>query len=226
MLPRKAYRLEWGRHVLELGRRTCIMGILNVTPDSFSDGGIFLVRDVAVAHALSMVEEGADIIDVGGGFPGAHRAKRTDYRQLLFPLRLRQSFAHQLACFLPANRLQGKGRRLRKLRVEQASRKRRDGLTVPADLKLRDDELELAGLDLLKGQLLDELAVLLLSLEGLLLCKLGLVLERGEFESQHGLFLVELPHASAQPTWMDPYFSSSYCWPSSSELEELDLGDR
>ena len=42
------------------------MGILNVTPDSFSDGGIFLARDTAVAHALRMVEEGADIIDVGG----------------------------------------------------------------------------------------------------------------------------------------------------------------
>ncbi len=42
------------------------MGILNVTPDSFSDGGIFLARDAAVAHALAMVEEGADIIDIGG----------------------------------------------------------------------------------------------------------------------------------------------------------------
>jgi dihydropteroate synthase len=46
--------------------RTAIMGILNVTPDSFSDGGIFLARDAAVAHALTMVEEGADLIDVGG----------------------------------------------------------------------------------------------------------------------------------------------------------------
>jgi dihydropteroate synthase len=46
--------------------RTAIMGILNVTPDSFSDGGIFLARDAAVAHALAMTEEGADIIDVGG----------------------------------------------------------------------------------------------------------------------------------------------------------------
>jgi len=42
------------------------MGILNVTPDSFSDGGIFLARDAAVAHALAMVEEGADLIDIGG----------------------------------------------------------------------------------------------------------------------------------------------------------------
>jgi dihydropteroate synthase len=42
------------------------MGILNVTPDSFSDGGLFFDRDKAVSHGLKMVEEGADIIDIGG----------------------------------------------------------------------------------------------------------------------------------------------------------------
>ena len=46
--------------------RPCVMGILNVTPDSFSDGGEFLAIDMAVARALQMVDEGADIIDVGG----------------------------------------------------------------------------------------------------------------------------------------------------------------
>ena len=46
--------------------RTFIMGILNVTPDSFSDGGMFLDKDKAVARALEMRDEGADIIDVGG----------------------------------------------------------------------------------------------------------------------------------------------------------------
>jgi dihydropteroate synthase len=45
--------------------RPAVMGILNVTPDSFSDGGAFLARDAAVAHAGRMIEEGADIIDVG-----------------------------------------------------------------------------------------------------------------------------------------------------------------
>jgi len=54
-----------GGRALDLSR-TAIMGILNVTPDSFSDGGIFLSRDAAVAHARQMVEEGADLIDVGG----------------------------------------------------------------------------------------------------------------------------------------------------------------
>jgi dihydropteroate synthase len=50
----------------ELPKRTLVMGILNVTPDSFSDGGRFLDRDAAVRHALGMVRDGADIIDVGG----------------------------------------------------------------------------------------------------------------------------------------------------------------
>ena len=57
---------ELRSQTLELGRRTVVMGILNVTPDSFSDGGKFLSRDHAVGHALQMLEEGADILDVGG----------------------------------------------------------------------------------------------------------------------------------------------------------------
>jgi dihydropteroate synthase len=51
---------------LELGTRTLVMGILNVTPDSFSDGGKFLARDHAVAHALKMLDDGADLLDIGG----------------------------------------------------------------------------------------------------------------------------------------------------------------
>lgn len=51
---------------LPIGERTLIMGILNVTPDSFSDGGQFLRFDDALAHAKQMIAEGADIIDVGG----------------------------------------------------------------------------------------------------------------------------------------------------------------
>jgi dihydropteroate synthase len=51
---------------LELGDRTLVMGILNVTPDSFSDGGKFLARDHAVAHALKMLDDGADLLDIGG----------------------------------------------------------------------------------------------------------------------------------------------------------------
>jgi len=51
---------------LPIGDRTLIMGILNVTPDSFSDGGQFVSLDAALAHAEQMILEGADIIDVGG----------------------------------------------------------------------------------------------------------------------------------------------------------------
>jgi dihydropteroate synthase len=52
--------------LLPLGPRTLIMGVLNVTPDSFSDGGRYREKDKAVAHGLRMVEEGADLLDVGG----------------------------------------------------------------------------------------------------------------------------------------------------------------
>lgn len=62
----KEYLLEWKGYRLALGRRTAVMGIVNVTPDSFSDGGRFLSVDAAVAQAERMVEQGADIIDIGG----------------------------------------------------------------------------------------------------------------------------------------------------------------
>lgn len=55
-----------GKKEFPLGKRTYVMGILNITPDSFSDGGKHNRLDEAVKHAMRMVEEGADIIDVGG----------------------------------------------------------------------------------------------------------------------------------------------------------------
>jgi dihydropteroate synthase len=59
---------EWniGARTLLLGKRTLIMGVLNVTPDSFSDGGLNFDRDSAVESALRMLHDGADIVDVGG----------------------------------------------------------------------------------------------------------------------------------------------------------------
>jgi len=54
------------RRTLDLSHRGAIMGVLNVTPDSFSDGGSFVDPDVACAQALKLAAEGADIIDVGG----------------------------------------------------------------------------------------------------------------------------------------------------------------
>ena len=62
----KNYDISWADHHLKLGPRTCIMGILNVTPDSFSDGGKFYAFDHAVSQAEKLVADGADILDVGG----------------------------------------------------------------------------------------------------------------------------------------------------------------
>jgi dihydropteroate synthase len=65
--------LHIGSRRLELGRKTLVMGVLNVTPDSFSDGGLFASEQSALKHALHMLDEGADFIDVGGesARPGA-----------------------------------------------------------------------------------------------------------------------------------------------------------
>ena len=62
--PRSAWQLR--TRALATGERTLIMGVLNVTPDSFSDGGEFLNPERAVEHALSMLDLGADLIDIGG----------------------------------------------------------------------------------------------------------------------------------------------------------------
>jgi dihydropteroate synthase len=61
-------RFEWnlGKRRLALGERTLVMGVVNVTPDSFSDGGLFFDRQSAIKHALRLLDEGADIVDIGG----------------------------------------------------------------------------------------------------------------------------------------------------------------
>ncbi len=60
------YSIRCRKRTLILGKRTLLMGVLNVTPDSFSDDGFFFDKEKAIAHGLRMVEEGADIIDIGG----------------------------------------------------------------------------------------------------------------------------------------------------------------
>ena len=74
--------------VLPIGQRTLIMGILNVTPDSFSDGGQFLTLDSALAHAEQMISEGADIIDVGGEStrPGGEPVSADDEIKRVVPI--------------------------------------------------------------------------------------------------------------------------------------------
>jgi dihydropteroate synthase len=63
---RSDYKIDCRGKVLDLGSHTHVMGILNVTPDSFSDGGQYAEKNAALEHAREMVAQGADIIDIGG----------------------------------------------------------------------------------------------------------------------------------------------------------------
>ena len=66
MYHRKKFKLRLPSRTLVLGKRTLLMGVLNVTPDSFSDGGLFFDTAAAVTRALEMERAGADILDIGG----------------------------------------------------------------------------------------------------------------------------------------------------------------
>ena len=59
-------KLELSNHTLDFSNKTYLMGVLNVTPDSFSDGGLHFYIDRAIEHAVKLIEDGADIIDIGG----------------------------------------------------------------------------------------------------------------------------------------------------------------
>jgi dihydropteroate synthase len=65
-ISQNEYVLKTFRREINLGKKTLIMGILNITPDSFSDGGLYCSQQKAVERGLQMVDEGADIIDIGG----------------------------------------------------------------------------------------------------------------------------------------------------------------
>ena len=77
-----------GNREFEVGKHTYLMGILNVTPDSFSDGGKFNCPDAALAHAEQMVREGADIIDIGGEStrPGHQQISEEEETQRTAPI--------------------------------------------------------------------------------------------------------------------------------------------
>lgn len=85
---------------LELGRRTYIMGILNLTPDSFSDGGKYNQIEAALQHAKEMIEEGADILDIGGEStrPGHIQISEEEEIERVLPVirSLRKQFPHVL----------------------------------------------------------------------------------------------------------------------------------
>ncbi len=83
-------KLVWrvGEHALDCGERTLVMGILNVTPDSFSDGGKFLDQRAAIEHGLRMVDDGADLVDVGGEStrPGSDPVSADEERDRVVPV--------------------------------------------------------------------------------------------------------------------------------------------
>src|SRR3984957_6313808 len=65
MFARKIFRLRLAKRTLLLGKKTLIMGVVNITPDSFSDGGKFFSAHKAIQHALALAKAGADILDIG-----------------------------------------------------------------------------------------------------------------------------------------------------------------
>lgn len=82
------FRWRFGNHDLDLTHRGLIMGIVNVTPDSFSDGGRFNDHGRAVEHALTLIAEGADILDIGGEStrPGAEPVDETEELRRVLPV--------------------------------------------------------------------------------------------------------------------------------------------
>jgi dihydropteroate synthase len=88
MLSRKKCRLRLPSRTLILGERTLVMGVLNVTPDSFSEGGLYFNTDAAVARALEIERAGADILDVGGEStrPGSEEISAEEELRRILPV--------------------------------------------------------------------------------------------------------------------------------------------
>jgi dihydropteroate synthase len=87
-MERRHFILKLPHRTIELGQRTLVMGILNVTPDSFSDGGEYFTHDRAVERALELKAEGADIIDIGGEStrPGSQSISPEEELQRVMPV--------------------------------------------------------------------------------------------------------------------------------------------
>ena len=84
----ETFQIRCGNRTLDLSRRTHIMGILNVTPDSFSDGGKYFDPELAIERGIQMAEDGADIIDIGAEStrPGAEPVSAEEELQRLIPV--------------------------------------------------------------------------------------------------------------------------------------------
>jgi len=85
---RAIFQWNVGLQTLELGRRTLIMGVVNVTPDSFSDGGKFFDAEKAVVRAEQILDEGAAIVDIGGEStrPGSEKVSEDEERRRVLPV--------------------------------------------------------------------------------------------------------------------------------------------
>ena len=88
MTKRKQFRLKLRSQSLILGERTQIMGVLNVTPDSFSDGGKYDPPEMAIEHALALEEAGADLLDIGGEStrPGSEETSASEELDRILPV--------------------------------------------------------------------------------------------------------------------------------------------
>jgi len=88
MERRETFQIQCGDKTLDLSSRTHIMGILNATPDSFSDGGKFYHSELAIEHGIQMVEDGADIIDIGAEStrPGAEPVAADEELRRIIPI--------------------------------------------------------------------------------------------------------------------------------------------
>src|SRR6185437_14790662 len=93
--PRTISNWKLRTRLLELGRRTMVMGIVNITPDSFSDGGRFLDPESAIARGLTLLDDGADLLDLGAestrpgshaGNPGEARVSANEEQARLLPV--------------------------------------------------------------------------------------------------------------------------------------------
>jgi len=87
-LEKETFNIKTPRRLIKIGERTLVMGILNVTPDSFSDGGRFNLPDLAIERALRMEDEGADILDIGGEStrPGSGRISAEEELDRVIPV--------------------------------------------------------------------------------------------------------------------------------------------
>jgi dihydropteroate synthase len=88
MKPRRQFRLKLPSQTLVLGERTLIMGVLNVTPDSFSDGGNYDQPETAIERALALEQAGADLLDIGGEStrPGSQETSASEELNRILPV--------------------------------------------------------------------------------------------------------------------------------------------